>query len=54
VYVTGDDGSQTKSYSGGLLRGELFVGFTPPESAKMFTLTWPGNPPIELPEALEP
>jgi len=53
VYVVGDDGSETKSYLGGLVQGELVVGFTPPASAKMFTLIWPGNPPVELPEPIE-
>lgn len=48
VYVTGDDGSKTKSYMGGLVSGELIVGFTPPVSAQTFTLYWPGNDPIEL------
>ena len=48
VYVEGDDGSRTNSYMGGLVSGELMVGFTPPASAHEFTLFWPGNDPIKL------
>jgi hypothetical protein len=48
VYVMGDDGSKTNSYLGGLVSGQLLVGFTPPESAHTFTLYWPGNEPVEL------
>ena len=38
VSVMGDDGSETKSYTGGLLSGQLMVGFTPPDTAHSFTL----------------
>ena len=48
VFVIGDDGSETKSYTGGLLSGQLMVGFTPPDTAHTFTLVWPGNDPVEL------
>ena len=48
IYLTGSDGSRTKIFASGLLNGESFVGFTPPESAGDFTLEWPGNPPLEL------
>ena len=48
VSVIGDDGSETKSYTGGLLSGQLMVGFTPPDAAQSFILVWPGNDPIEL------
>lgn len=48
VYIIGDDGSKTESYMGGLVSGELIVGFTPPASAQTFTLYWPNNDPIEL------
>ena len=48
VSVIGDDGSETKSYTGGLLAGQLFAGFTPPDTAHSFKLVWPGNDPVEL------
>jgi hypothetical protein len=48
VYVTGDDGSQTKTYAYGMVSGKYLVGFTPPTSAHKFVLHWPNNPPIEL------
>lgn len=46
--ITAADGNQTKGAGGGMWMGEWFVMFTPPDSAKDFTLNWPGNPPIEL------
>ena len=48
VYITGDDGSKTVRYFGGIALGELVLGFTPPTTAQKFTLHWPGNPEIEL------
>jgi hypothetical protein len=46
VYIIADDGSKTESYTGGLVDGRLVVGFTPPATAKKFTLYWQDNPPI--------
>ena len=48
VYITGDDGSETKRYFGGIALGGLVLGFTPPTTAQEFTLHWPDNPPVEL------
>ena len=48
VYITGDDGSKTERYFGGIALGELVLGFTPPTAAQKFTLHWPDNPEIEL------
>ncbi len=48
VYITGDDGSKTERYFGGIASGELVLGFTPPTTAQKFTLHWPDNPEIEL------
>jgi hypothetical protein len=48
VYVIGDDGSKTERYLGGLMSGSLMIGFTPPVSAKEFTLYWGDNDPIKL------
>ena len=48
VPVKAEDGSQTDSFSAGLTNGKLFVAFTPPVSARNFTLPWPDNSPIEL------
>jgi hypothetical protein len=48
IYVTGSDGSRTKIFAGGIYNGELFVAFTPPESAHDFVLEWPDAPPVEL------
>ncbi|GEM_PF-3198394 len=48
IYVTGSDGSKTKIFAGGIYNNELFVAFTPPESAHDFVLEWPDAPPVEL------
>jgi hypothetical protein len=48
VYVIGDDGSTTERYLGGLMSGSLMLGFTPPVSAKEFTLYWGDNDSITL------
>lgn len=48
AYVIGDDGSKTERYLGGLMSGSLMIGFTPPVSAKEFTLYWGDNDPIKL------
>ncbi len=48
IYVTGADGSRTKIFAGGIHNGELFVAFTPPETASEFVLEWPDAPPVEL------
>jgi hypothetical protein len=46
--IIASDGSKTKGAGGGLLTGKWFILFTPPDSAKDFTLNWFDNPPIEL------
>lgn len=48
AYVLGDDGSKTERYLGGLMSGSLMIGFTPPVSAKEFTLYWGDNDPVKL------
>lgn len=48
VYVTGDDKSQTDRFMAGTFQGRLCAGFTPPSTAKTFTLSWPDNPPVDL------
>lgn len=48
AYVIGDDGSVTERYLGGLMSGSLMLGFTPPDTAKEFTLAWGDNDPIKL------
>jgi len=55
VYVIGDDGSKTYVAVSGVSRlGEgtselkFLLGFSPPITAKTFTLYWPDNPPVEL------
>lgn len=48
AYVMGDDGSLTERYLGGLMSGSLMLGFTPPDTAKEFTLIWGDNDPLKL------
>ncbi|MDP1544503.1 MAG: hypothetical protein Q8L87_00665 [Anaerolineales bacterium] len=49
VYVMGDDGSKTDAFvAGSASETGPFFGFTPPTTAKSFTLYWPENQPIEL------
>lgn len=48
VYVESDDGTRTDSFSGGMMDGRLFVGFTPPVAGKNFVLHWGTNAPIPL------
>jgi hypothetical protein len=48
IYVTGAEGLRTKIFAGGIYNGELFVAFTPPESAHDFVLDWPDSLPVEL------
>lgn len=48
AYVLGNDGSKTERYLGGLMSGSLMIGFTPPVSAKEFSLHWGNNDPITL------
>ncbi len=46
VYITGNDGSETKKSVGGIAFGKPYLGFAPPTTAQEFTLHWPGNPPV--------
>lgn len=49
VYLMGDDGSRTEVFVAGTASETgTFFGFTPPITAKEFTLYWPENPPIDL------
>jgi hypothetical protein len=55
VYIIGDDGSETHVAVSGVSMLEeetselkFLLGFTPPITAKTFTLYWPDNPPVEL------
>jgi len=43
------DGVITNGSGGGLLSGELFVMFTPVAAETSWTLSWPDNPPVQLP-----
>ncbi len=46
--IVANDGSETQRFSGGMVSGKLFIGFTPPSSAHAFKLIWPENPPVDL------
>lgn len=49
VYVTGDGLERSEMVSSGWATGRgSFVAFQVPESAKNFTLHWPGNDPLPL------
>jgi hypothetical protein len=48
IYVIAGDGTQTNGFSGGMIGGEIFVGFTPPEGNQDYTIYWPGAEPVAL------
>lgn len=48
IYILGNDGSHTISTMGGWVDDEFAMGFRVPLEAKMFTLYWSGNSPIDL------
>ena len=48
VTLIARDGTRAERFSLGMREGRVFVAFATPSGARDFTLSWPGNPEIEL------
>lgn len=48
VHIEGSDGSYTICTMGGWVEDEFAIGFRVPAAAKIYTLYWPGNQPVQL------
>ncbi len=48
AYVIGSDGSRSDRFTGGIMQGRGFVGFSPLVNTQPYQFIWPGNEPVIL------